>query len=288
MLDALARLKKVMPGVAQAASRPPRAVGGALDDVGRSASDLDRELAGRNIGEPDASDGAAAGARRVKTGLPREIDDLVALTPSLSRDIRQLQQQGWTFEFGSGHPHTDYHGKKIRVPGSSFINAPVPDSAMVAFSEIPITPIDSAHHLARQVGYARRGSVLGNFAPPDPDDTFARWQERQVRKQLNREAGAHLTGALARREILDNDGPDISTGYADDPMVQEAQRLADNIADPSVSTSWNEGVRELGEFFGGRPHPSLPSATRLDSYRAAAEDEWNNFHGNGWRQEPPP
>ncbi|MEV6429775.1 hypothetical protein [Nocardia sp. NPDC051463] len=121
------------------------------------------------------------------------------------------------------------------------------------------------------------------LAPPEPGETLETWKPRQVRKLLNRDGTAHLEGARTRREIMDNGGPDIDSGYADNKVVQSAQRVFNNVTEGS--TTWNDAVQELGDIYGAQPNAVLGGDMR-GYYDKLANGAWSSFHKGRWHGPP--
>ncbi|MGW5385982.1 hypothetical protein [Nocardia sp. NPDC003963] len=202
------------------------------------------------------------------TGLGDDIDDLVVSSPSLSQDIRGLQQQDWKFERGGLDAYTDYTNKTITVPDAEVIDIEE------GYSEIPIGPAEMTRHLAQQVGYAQRSSLTDIVAPPGLDELGdkEKWVERQVQKLVARDTASYMTGARARREIWEESGIDIDENHSLDPVTREAQKI-------EGSMNWNDGVRELSNTVGDQPFPeSGPDGpSRWEDHTIMVEQMWEGF-----------
>ncbi|MGA6208805.1 hypothetical protein ACPESR_29025 [Nocardia testacea] len=164
MREALHRAKNLIPNVAKLRSRPPRSASvrarGAASTVGDADYDLREPIDA--IASPGADHGTASTRRvRVVSGLGDDIDDLVVSSRSLSRDIRDLRQRGWTVERGGLDAYTDHRNKKIIVPDAEVIDIEQ------GYREMPIGPTEMTRHLAQQVEYARRSSLTDIVAPRD-------------------------------------------------------------------------------------------------------------------------
>jgi type VI secretion system secreted protein VgrG len=148
-------------------------------------------------GAAGAAGGAGAGAA-VTTGLGADVDALAAKSPSLQKDLAQLQKDGWKIEYGPpGGGSTANRGTKtILIDGNEKGN-----------------PTAVTQSLAHEVGHATY--------PYKPDVSS---KDAYVKGALADEGAATLNNIKVQREILANGGPDI--GIAGNPANQAGYNAA--------------------------------------------------------------
>ncbi|MFE9575270.1 hypothetical protein ACFYO1_02705 [Nocardia sp. NPDC006044] len=140
----------------------------------------------------------------VRTGLGKDVDEFVALSPTLSTAIRDLQASPtgkWKITYGE-------EGKGIFCDTAARRIILDPGYARKGSYRV-------VYALAHEVGHARLVEKH-----PGLEDLFYRegmtrieWVQAQYRCQIRSEGEAELTALDVRKEILNNGGPDIYPDY---------------------------------------------------------------------------
>lgn len=161
---------------------------------------------------------------------------LAAQSPTLTREMQALENDGWTIEVGAagGGSYADRGARTITIDGNEIGNAP----ALV-------------QTLAHEVGHAR-------YTPTT--DTSSR--DAYLRSALADEGAATLSNIRVQREILAAGGADI--GIAGNP----ANHAAYNAAYDQLLADGNEvAARDaIGAIFGNGERTSTTGETYADYY----------------------
>lgn len=193
----------------------------------------------------------------LSTDLGPEVYRLVAMSPTLSKKMRELQAAGWTIGYGP----TDYragavtfHDKKTILINPANKNDPLLVTAI----------------LAHETGHATAGPEY-TFTPtePRPGENYWQWRAGNLHKRYQGESNAMLANAQARQEILDNGGRDI--GLVDDITKDTYRRYADG------ELTRQDAVSRIANHLRGNP------GAYLDIYGEELEKDWEWFTGT-----PPP
>jgi len=174
----------------------------------------------------------AASNPTVTTGLGVEVDSLINNSPLISRDIRRLQNEGYTIEYGD--------------PGAgSFVDR---DQQRIVID--PNTPSTEAvaRSLAHEVGHAVHEP---NFVGTD-GLSRADYVEHNTRESLRDEANAILYQLEVRNEILAAGAPDIGVSGA-----QSAQyiRIAESgLLDQPAGRE--QAIEQIANLFARGERPS--------------------------------
>ncbi|WP_328410212.1 hypothetical protein [Nocardia sp. NBC_00403] len=189
-------LRSGVAGLAAADARTQILVKAAAFGVGVGlAVDIGSELADDHAPSDDSAH------------LGPEVDRLIAMSPTLSKNVRELQAAGWTIGYGS----IDAGGLTFRGEKKILINLEGKNDPLLITAE-----------LAHETGHATAGSEYTySIIAPDPGEQYGHWREKNLYKAYQGESNAGLMTAEVRREILGNGGPDI--GHIDD-----ATKAADN------------------------------------------------------------
>jgi hypothetical protein len=187
--------------------------------------------------------------------LGPEVDRLIARSPTLSKDLRALQAAGWTIGYGS----SDFHGITSRGEKKILID---PDATN---DPVMITAV-----LAHETGHATAGpEYIFSTTAPRPGENYWQWYEKNLYKAYQDESNARLTTAQVRREILDNDGPDI--GNIDDVIEGAYDRYAaDDLTRPAAVDLLADHMRDH------------PGAYR-NIYGKYLDADWERFTGTPLR-----
>lgn len=187
--------------------------------------------------------------------LGPEVDRLIAMSPTLSKSVRELQAGGWMISYGS----IDAQGATFAGEKKILIN---PDGKN---DPLLITAI-----LAHETGHATAGPEY-TYSPtaPQPGEDYWQWYEKNLYTAYQGESDAGLTTAQVRREILDNNGPDIDN--IDDVTKAAYDRYrADDLARPAAVDLLADHLRD---------HPGV----YRDIYGKYLDADWERLTGS-----PPP
>jgi type VI secretion system secreted protein VgrG len=126
---------------------------------------------------------AEASTSRVKTGLGDNVDRLTEKSPSLQKDLKMLQENGWSIKYA------------LKGAGSTCNRA---DKLILIDGADQDNPERAIQNLAHEVGHATN--------PFKPDYSS---REAYLKSTLGDEGAATLNNIKVQREILANKGPDI-------------------------------------------------------------------------------
>ncbi|WP_416561994.1 hypothetical protein [Nocardia testacea] len=207
-----------MEDIGELRARPPAAGAGHCRTMARTATDAEEASTGmlKHTGD-DTAISSPHGASPVQPiGLGQEVDALVAKSPTLTAAIRDLRREGWTIRYGFANgSYTDLGFDSTRNTKSKEI---------ILDGRKATDALGAVRSLAHEVGHARYGH--------EPYVSKARktkkqWLQLNVDARLRGEGEAVLVNAQARREILDNDGPDISiSGQYSEKYIEIYDRYA--------------------------------------------------------------
>ncbi|WP_051711121.1 hypothetical protein [Andreprevotia chitinilytica] len=170
-----------------------------------------------------------------QSGLGRSVDEIVAKSPTLQRQMAELQAQDWRIDFHAGPGSvTDTVNQRILIQRSL-----QPDSRAVA------------QVLAHELGHASY--------PAHIDRTST---ESCMQSYLDNEGLATLNNLRARREILRNDGPDIGIAGS------QTARYEAEFDEYERSGDMNQAARQIGRIFANGEQTSNSGALYGDYYRA--------------------
>ncbi|WP_460697318.1 hypothetical protein [Nocardia thraciensis] len=253
-----------MDDVGELGARPSSAGADHCRYVARTFTDADQTGAGPlKHAMNDTATPEPRGEIPVKpTGLGSEVDALVAKSPMLTTAIRDLQHEGWSIRYGFANgSYTDLgfdstrntKNKEIILDGRKATNSP-----------------RATGTLAHEVGHARYGH--------EPHVSRARrtkeeWLRLNVDARLRGEGEAVLVNAQARREILDNDGPDIGISGR---YSEEYIEIYDRYARGELSRS--QARTEVSSFYG-----SERRSTDGEYYRDFLVQYWRD-HWDRWEK----
>lgn len=191
-----------------------------------------------------AGSGGGSPAAGVTTGLGSDVDDLVALSPSLSAKVDGLLQDGWTIEGRDGGGSATNRAEK-----TMYIDTSEGRSAE-----------DQVRSLSHEAGHAAFDT--GPAVPPD-GLTREEYIEANTNQRVRGEGEATLSNIEARNEIAANGGPDIgisgnSDNHADyQRSYEDYQRTGDREAareeiggtflDGETTSTTNESYRDFYE-----------------------------------------
>jgi type VI secretion system secreted protein VgrG len=186
--------------------------------------------------------------------LGKPADDLIAKSATLTKNLNELEADGWKVEIGKegGGSYTDRGSKTI-----------VLDPSQVA------SPEQMVQTLAHESGHAKY-----TIEPEVPMTGLTKQQyvDANTNRELKDEGEATLTNAKVREEIQKNGGPDI--GIAGNQAKYD--EIYKKYPDPADR---DKARQEVGDAFADGEHPSTdPSKTYKQYYAKQFEDGWDNSH----------
>lgn len=182
----------------------------------------------------------------VTTGLGLAVDEMVAKSPTLTRNLEALQADGWTIEYGEAGKgsYCDRNAKKIVVDEGG-----QGDTAGVVQT------------LAHESGHARY--TPDPYVPPD-GLTKDQYVTANVARDLRDEGEATITNLKVRDELLAAGQPDIGVAGAKAAEYQHAYDACDDPDDPGKRDALRT---QIGNIFKDGEHPSTdPSKTYGEYY----------------------
>ncbi|TMJ61796.1 MAG: type VI secretion system tip protein VgrG [Alphaproteobacteria bacterium] len=185
----------------------------------------------------------------IGTGLGGGVDQLVSMSPTLSRNIATLQSQGWTISYVPSHGYySDRTAKTIVIDTND--------------------PASAARELSHETGHGMY--TPDPYVPPD-GLTRQQYIDQNVARSLRDEGEATMTNSDVRREISNNGGPDIGIAGA---QPNTYQQIADRHPDPADR---NQARTEIGNAYADGEHPSTtPGQTYRQYYSQPYADYWDN------------
>lgn len=173
--------------------------------------------AGATAPAPAGSSGSAGG-QQPNTGLGQSVDELVAKSPTLTKNLDELRAAGYQIRFGTPGGGSSIRGKIITLDPNLKQN-----------------PKALVQTLAHEVGHAKHPKAI---------DTRSR--QEFLNSMLDDEGAATLMNIQVQREIKANGGPDIgiagNTGnHAKYNAIYDTyQRTGDRA----------KAIRDIGQVFG--------------------------------------
>lgn len=237
--------RRLLRAIGRGAEVPSRDIGRAADELesvvsGHSASSAaDRRSLEETMymfhGEDDGSEWVYGRQKfqPLPSGLGDEADRIIALSPSLSRRLTQIQYEDWII--GRSEPGT---ASRVDHDLKAILLDPELDGP-AAIGE-----------LAHWIGHVHRRNTRywsTTRGPFDTDDE--EWANGMVTRHLSGEAHASLERCQAREEILREKGPDI--GF-DHPLAQQYWR--EFAPEYLVWEMKDQLARKLGEQSAIYPH----------------------------------
>jgi type VI secretion system secreted protein VgrG len=195
---------------------------------------------------PGASSSAlAAGADKgsVQSGLGSEVDEIAGKSPTLQKDMEDLQKQGWKTQYGpsGGGSHANRDTQTITIDGA-----------------LKNDPKQATQVLAHEVGHAKY--------PYKPDYST---KDAFVKGTLADEGAATMKNIQVQREIKANGGPDI--GLAGNSNNHGAY----NAAYDQYLKDGNAGAArdKIGSIFGNGERVSGPTNPTYNDYYGGWYDQ---------------
>jgi uncharacterized Zn-binding protein involved in type VI secretion len=201
---------------------------------------------------------AVPGTAPVSTGLGNDVDTLANQSPTLQNNIRALQQNGWTIQYGpaGGGSYTSRDTKTIVVDQNEQGNA---------------TAV--AQTLAHESGHAMY--TPDPYVPPN-GLTRDQYIQQNTNHDLKDEGEATMTNVQVRNEILGNGGPDIGVAGA---QSDQYQQIAAQNAGPGQRDTARQAI---GDAFADGEHPSTsPGQTYRQYYGQTYADYWDQHVAPG-------
>lgn len=219
----------------------------------------------------------------VVTGLGKEVDALVAMSPTLSEKIRRLQQENWTIDYsiGQGGSYADAVEKVIHIEQKIWIT---PNDPVEAKRQEELMIEDLTAALAHEVGHATDEENLHFQEPPRGSETKDEWVRRNVESALQREGEAILVEHRVRDEIFENSRNRGSNEFVLLPVTQapppNRPRL-DTIHQMHENgrISREQARTEIGRIIADSSSPEIASdMTTREYYTDVYENYWNTHY----------
>lgn len=177
----------------------------------------------------------------VKTGLGDDVDKLAAKSPSLQKDVKKLQDEGWVTEYGP-------------AGGGSYADRDSFPRKIVIDSNLKTDPKAATQTLAHEVGHATY--------PYKPDLSS---KAAYVKGTLADEGAATMNNIKVQREIIANGGPNI--GIAGNSANHAAYEKAyDQFVKDGNAAKARDAV---GAIFGNGEKTSTTGQSYADYYGSA-------------------
>ncbi len=229
-----------------------------LHNDGGAVIDLEGALIKLNMG------GGAAGPPT--TGLGADVDLLAGMSPALTQRIRELQAQGWNIRYSRpGDPPGTFCDRTTR----SIVIDPVANS----------TPESRVQALAHEAGHA--GYTEPPYVPPT-GLTRQEYIDRNTARNLGDEGEATLFNAQARREIMNNGGPDVGIAGA---QSQQYSNVYDQYANGTLTR--DQARTQIGQVFANGETPSTSTGQNYGQYYGSTYSQFWDQHypgqGPNWR-----
>jgi type VI secretion system secreted protein VgrG len=187
-----------------------------------------------------------------KSGLGDKADKIINQSPTLKKNLEQLQKNGWTVKVGDAGKGTfaDRDKKTITVDAND-----------------KDKPATLAQSLAHETGHALYEK--DPYVPPT-GLTKEDYVSKNVNASLKDEGEATMMNMQVRDEIKKNGGPDIGIAGTQGKKYQE---IADKYPD---AKDRDKARQEIGDVFAGNEHPSNDATkTYKDYYSKPYEDYYD-------------
>ena len=200
------------------------------------------------------------------TGLGADVDLMAGMSPALAQRIRDLQAQGWTIRYSRpGDPPGTYCDRTTNT--------------IVIDPNANSTTESRVQSLAHEAGHA--GYTPGAYVPPS-GLTRQEYVDRNTANSLADEGEATLFNAQARREIMNNGGPDVGIAGA---QSQQYSNTYDQYAAGNLTR--DQARSQIGQIFSNGETPSTnPNVNYGQYYGQPYGDFWDQHYPGqapGWR-----
>jgi|GEM_PF-2610547 len=199
-----------------------------------------------------AIDGGHTSIGDIKTGLGEGVEELVAMSPTLQRDIKQLEKEGWTVQFGPEN-------------GGSHCNNVTRTIVIDANKKGDPTAITAT--LAHEVGHALY-SEKPNFST----------KEAYLNYMFSNEGAAELKRIAVQREILAKGGPDIVAGY-DQTTRPKLNEIYDQYL---IDGDAAKAHKAIGDIFADNMYTSSSQGTK--TYREQYGEWYDKYCSNAFKK----
>ncbi|WP_227999951.1 hypothetical protein [Nocardia australiensis] len=197
--------------------------------------------------------------RRVETIALDDCDDLIALSPSLTSLINDLQHRGWKIQYPSTDApgsYVDYLKKRIYIQKEHQRSRPEEQAGVIA----------------HEVGHARLPPVVRpSFYAKGPTE----WVAQDKKLFMRGEGEATMFTCEIRSEIIRNGGPEIVVpGFHESEYVKIHGRVTNG------EISRGQGVDEMAKLF----ETEITSTKDMpygEFYEKISQDEYNRAHRSG-------
>jgi type VI secretion system secreted protein VgrG len=193
------------------------------------------------------------------TGLGADVDLMAGMSPALAQRIRDLQAQGWTIRYS-----------RPGDPPGTFCDRTT--NSIVIDPNANATTAQRVQSLAHEAGHA--GYTPGAYVPPS-GLTRQEYIDRNAANNLADEGEATLFNAQARREIMNNGGPDIGIAGA------QSQQYANTYDQYAAGNLTRDQARtQIGQTFANGETPSTAPNMNYGQY-------YGQPYGTFWDQQYP-
>lgn len=228
-----------------------------LGDVDQHCGGIGRMIEGSPdvlINEGGDAASTLTGQPTVATGLGADVDALVNLSPTLAKQVEQLQKDGWSIQYGpaGGGSYANRREKRIVIDSNERGNA-----ALVS---------QTIAHEAGHAMYTLPAEV------PMEGRSRQEYVEANVQRHLRDEAEATMNNMKVRDEILLGGGPDI--GVAGANAKQYEQTWQDY---RSGAIDRNTARERIANAFGDE-RTSTTGEDYRTYYGKPYEDAWDQVH----------
>ena len=183
-----------------------------------------------------------------------DADALVNQSPTLATQVQQLQQQGWSIQYGpaGGGSYANRAQRRIVVDSNERGNA-------TALTQT----------LAHEAGHASY-----SLPPPTPMDNLTRQQyvDQNTQRHLRDEGEATLNNLQVRDEIMASGGPDIGVAGANSGQYQQTWRQYQSGAIDRTTAR-----EQIANAF-GTEHTSTTGEDYRTYYGQPYEQAWDQSH----------
>ncbi len=181
---------------------------------------------------------------------------IIAMSPTLSAQVTELLQDGWTIEYGEAGKGSfcDKKGKRIVIDPNDKGD-----------------PAGVVQTIAHEAGHAR---YTKDPYVDMPGKTKQQYVDANTNSDLKDEGEATLNNIQVQREIKANGGPDIGIAGTQGPKYDA---IYDKYPDPADR---DKARQEIGDAFadGEKPSTDAGAANYRDYYSKAYKDHWDKHH----------
>ena len=216
----------------------PAAAGGAPSDFGSAAA-------------PKST------GKGLSTGLGHDVDQLAENSPTLKRNLADLQEHGWRIKYGpSGKGSYTWRSRKEIV-----IDKDCQGNASLT--------VQTLAHESGHAKYTRDSYVAAD------GKTRKDYVDANAQVDLKDEGEATITNIEVRNEIKENGGPDIGIAGAQSAKYDDAYQNAAAATQPAQRDKLR---KEIGDIYKDGEHPSTDPTKTYGDYYGEIYGKWYDEH----------